>query len=75
MQTMGVSEFKAKCIAVLKEASRTGEPVVVTRRGRPLARVEPLPGGAPPARLGACRGRMTIHGDIVHADTSEDWEV
>ena len=42
MKTMIISDFKAKCIAVLKEIERSGEPVVVTLRGRAVARVEPV---------------------------------
>lgn len=75
MKKLLISEFKAKCIAVLREAQRTGEPVLITRRGRPIARIEPIVEGSPKRRLGALRGRMRIRGDIVQVDTSEDWEV
>ena len=36
-------EFKAKCLAVLDEVERTRRSVVVTKRGRPIAQVVPLP--------------------------------
>ena len=75
MKTMIISEFKAKCIAVLKEAQRTREPVVITRRGKPLARIEPILEDASRRRLGAVRGRMNIRGNIVAADFGQDWEV
>lgn len=75
MKRMVISEFKAKCIAVLREAQRTGEPVVITRRGRPIARIEPIVEGAAKRSLGALRGRMKIKGDIVRADTVKDWEM
>ena len=71
---MIISEFKAKCIAVLKEAQRTREPVLVTRRGHPLARVEPVYDDPPPRKLGALKGRMRIVGDIVRSDFDADWE-
>jgi prevent-host-death family protein len=74
MKTMVISKFKAQCIAVLKEASRTREPVLITLRGHPLARVEPVSEGPLPRRFGALRGRMRIKGDIVHSDFPEDWE-
>jgi prevent-host-death family protein len=77
MKTIVVSEFKTKCIAVLREAQRTGEAVLITRRGRPLARVEPLGEGAAERRLGVHRGRMRIKDgvDLVHAGSEEDWEM
>lgn len=63
MKKMSISEFKVKCIAVLREAQRTGEPVVITRRGRPVARIEPILEGAAQRSLGALRmiGSCPIH--------------
>ncbi len=74
MKTMVVSKFKAQCIAVLKAAQRDGEPMLVTWRGQPLAKIDPI---APPAaqrRFGVLRNRGSIRGDIIHADWSGDWE-
>ena len=74
MKTVILSTFKAQCIALIREAQRTAEPIIVTRRGRPLARIEPVREPVPRRRLGKQRGRMRIKGDIVHADFSADWE-
>jgi len=38
---MGAGEFKAKCLAVMSEVNATGEPLLVTKRGKPLARIMP----------------------------------
>jgi prevent-host-death family protein len=75
MKTMLVSEFKAKCIAVLKEVQRSGEPVVVTLRGRPMVRVEPFTNGDHRKQLGALKGSMRIRRDLVRSDTTGDWEM
>ena len=75
MKTMLVSDFKAKCIAVLKEVERSREPVVVTLRGRPMVRVEPFDGGVQGKRLGVLKGNMQIHRDLAHVDTTRDWEM
>jgi prevent-host-death family protein len=72
---MLISEFKAKCIAVLKEVQRSGEPVVVTLRGQPMARVEPFADGAQRKRLGTLQGTMRIRCDLVRSDTTGDWEM
>jgi len=74
MKTVVVSEFKAKCIAFLREAQQTGESILVTRRGQPIARVEPVRKVSSERPLGVFRGRMKVRGDIVQADTSADWE-
>jgi prevent-host-death family protein len=39
MRTMAAGEFKAKCLAVMDEVAATGEPVLITKRGKPVARV------------------------------------
>jgi len=75
MKTVPISEFKSKCIAVLKEAQRSGKGLIVTWRGQPLARVEPITRQPGKRKLGIFRGRMMIMGDIVHSDTSADWEM
>ena len=38
---IAVSKFKAECLGLLEEISQTGEELVVTKRGKPLARVGP----------------------------------
>jgi antitoxin (DNA-binding transcriptional repressor) of toxin-antitoxin stability system len=75
MKTMLVSDFKAKCIAVLKEVARSGEPVVVTLRGRPMARVEAFRQSGSRKQLGTLKGKMRIRRDLVRVDTSHDWEM
>ena len=74
VEEMQISKFKATCLAVLARVGKTGNPILVTRFGKPVAQIVP-----PPDRsgswLGAMRGRGRIHGDLV-APASElaDWE-
>ncbi len=71
--TVAVSEFKAKCLRLLDEVAQEGQTLVVTKRGRPVARVVPI---SPPRRSlrGTWKGMVKLKGDIVHFDTSQDWE-
>jgi prevent-host-death family protein len=39
MKSVAISTFKAHCLALLENVARTGEPLLVTKRGKPLARV------------------------------------
>jgi len=39
MKSVAISTFKARCLALLEGVARTGEPLLVTKRGKPLARV------------------------------------
>jgi len=41
MTTLQVSQFKARCLRLLKQVQRTGEELTVTLRGKPLATVGP----------------------------------
>jgi prevent-host-death family protein len=75
MKTMLVSEFKAKCIAALKEVQRTREPMLVTLRGKPLVTVQPVEAPGRRKRLGGLKGRMTVRRDLVKADTTRDWDM
>ena len=74
MKTVLISEFKAKCIKMLKEVQKSGKPLTVTLRGEPIARVEPVGNGEKKRRLGTLRGRMIIKGDIIRSDFERDWE-
>ena len=42
MQTMAAGEFKAKCLGVIDEVNATGKTVIITKRGKPMARLLPL---------------------------------
>jgi hypothetical protein len=75
MRTMAVSEFKAKCIAALKEVQRTRQPVLITLRRKPLATVQPVEEPGRGKRLGRLKGCMAIRRDIVRTDTTGDWEM
>jgi len=74
MKEIAISKFKATCLAVLERVRKTGEPVLVTRFGQPIAEINPA-GGFKRIRLGGGAGTMEILGDIVgpSGDISE-WE-
>jgi antitoxin (DNA-binding transcriptional repressor) of toxin-antitoxin stability system len=75
MQEIAISKFKATCLAVLEKVSKTGEAILVTRFGKPIARIEPPAQVLQPRKLGLLAGTMKIHGDIVGSITDiSDWE-
>ena len=74
MRTIKISDFKARCIRVLKTVADTKESVLITLRGRPLARVEPIEDPQGEKVLGALQGCIHIRGDIIHSDFADDWE-
>ena len=42
MKQMRASAFKARCLAVMDDVQATGEPVLVTKRGKPVVKVVPV---------------------------------
>ncbi|HEX9188293.1 MAG TPA: type II toxin-antitoxin system Phd/YefM family antitoxin [Vicinamibacteria bacterium] len=61
--------FKAECLALLDRVEQTGEPVVVTKRGRPVAEVVPIRAKRP-----TLKGSVTVRGDIV-GPILDPWDV
>lgn len=65
MRSIQASEFKAKCLALMDEVARTGETLVVTKNGRPVAELRPHLGPRARSLIGLHKGRLRILGDIV----------
>jgi prevent-host-death family protein len=61
---MKASEFKAKCLALMDEVERTGESVVITKNGKPIAELSPYKQRKRNAR-GILKGRLVVTGDII----------
>jgi prevent-host-death family protein len=75
MQEIAISKFKATCLAVLEQVRKTGEPILVTRFGQPVARIEPPTVAGKRIKLGGGIGKGRILGDIVGSITDiSDWE-
>ena len=66
LQEVAISEFKAKCLALLDQVRKTKKPIRVTRFGKPVADVvPPAPVVGPADWLGSLADTMEILGDIV----------
>ncbi len=66
---VAAAEFKAKCLDLLDRVELTREPIVITKRGRPVAQVVPIPR----VKAKSLVGSVTFHGDMV-APILEDWD-
>ena len=74
-ETIVISEFKAKCLGILRRVQETGRPVVVTRRGQRIAEIHPpAPVESGPEWLGSFADRGQIIGDLVEPIATDDWE-
>jgi prevent-host-death family protein len=66
MQEVAISEFKAKCLSLLDEVSKTRTPLRVTRRGKPIADVIPASTETEERSwIGSMSDSVEIVGDIV----------
>jgi prevent-host-death family protein len=64
-------DFKARCLQLIDEVAASGEPLTITKRGRPVAQLVPLPAERP--LFGALRGSVLAQHDLV-APGDEAWE-
>ncbi len=61
---IAAGQFKAKCLRLLDEVQRQRSEIVITKRGKPVAKLVPVAGN-PPGFIGSMKGTMEILGDIV----------
>lgn len=76
-ETIAISEFKATCLAVLERVRRTGTSIVVTKRGEPVAQINPpSTSSTGEAWLGSMAGSATMTDDLIApASATNDWDV
>jgi len=74
MQTIQASKFKAKCLALMDQVARTGETILITKNGKPVAELRPHRGPRARSLIGLHKGRIRIRGDIISPIGTELWE-
>jgi prevent-host-death family protein len=73
MKEVAISEFKAKCLAIIDQVEKTKLPIRITRHGKPVADVIPAtPVMDRAAFMGSLRGTIEILGDIISPVIDED---
>ena len=64
MKTISVTEFRTRCLQFIDEVRATREPIIITKRGKALAKLVPFI-SVPDDIFGFFEGRGSIEGDIV----------
>jgi prevent-host-death family protein len=73
MKKMAAGEFKVHCLAVMDEVQSKRESILITKRGKPVAKLVPVD-GAKDDIFGFLKGKVTTLGDVVSpALTPEEW--
>jgi prevent-host-death family protein len=70
--TIPAGEFKAKCLKLLDEVAATRQTLIITKRGKPVAEIKPIPEEYVPF-VGSMRGTGEILGDII-SPIDVEWE-
>ncbi len=74
MKKVPAGEFKARCLSLMDEIQATGEPIVITKRGRPVVKV--VPASRKAGVFGFMAGEFKITGDVESPPVPlSDWKV
>jgi prevent-host-death family protein len=79
-KTISASEFEGRCTELIERVTRTRQPLLITRRGKPVAQVSPYAASKPRGRK-AMRAKplRPLPGNILRersplSSNDEDWE-
>jgi prevent-host-death family protein len=74
MKTIAAAKFKASCLTLMEIVSSTREPLIITKRGRPVAKL--VPADHPQREfIGRLKGVIRVVGDIQSPiEPPEAWE-
>jgi prevent-host-death family protein len=73
MPTIEASEFKAKCLSLMDRVAITGETLVVTKNGKPVAELHAYSSGRIDSPFGL-HPTLAIHGDVVSTLDGTLWQ-
>lgn len=74
MKRISAGTFKTHCLSIMEEVRATRHPVVITKRGRPVAKLVPVDSGRDDF-IGRLEGVVRIVGDIESPiEPLESWE-
>ena len=74
LRIVPAGEFKAHCLKLMDEIAEQGGELIITKRGKPVAKLVPADRPSKPQPLfGFMKGSVRIHGDIV-GPLDIDWD-
>jgi prevent-host-death family protein len=76
MAQVGATEFKARCLELMDRVRIRRETFVITKRGKPVAKLVPLERDGNKGLFGSLCDQATITGDITApAVATDSWEI
>jgi prevent-host-death family protein len=73
MKTIAAGAFKARCLSLMDEVKKKRQPLLITKHGKPVAKLVPVEGTEADPIFGFYKGKVTITGDIVAPLPPEEW--
>ena len=68
---ISAAQFKAECLKLMDLVEKTREPIVITKHGRPVAQLAPVPADDD-SLFGYMKNTMRVEGDVM-ASVGEEW--
>ncbi|MDE2261839.1 MAG: type II toxin-antitoxin system Phd/YefM family antitoxin [Gammaproteobacteria bacterium] len=68
---ISAAQFKAECLKLMDEVEKTRQPIVITKHGRPVAQLAPVPADTT-SLFGYMKGTMRVKGDVM-APLDVEW--
>ena len=66
------TEFKANCLRLMDEVAQQRRPIIITKRGKPVAKLVPME-EEPLDLFGRMAGSIKICGDIISPIDEDEW--
>lgn len=61
---ISAAQFKAECLKLMDEVEKTRQPIIITKHGRPVAQLAPIPADTG-SLFGYMKGTLRINGDLM----------
>jgi prevent-host-death family protein len=71
---VGAGQFKSQCLKLMDQVQQTREEIVITKHGKPVAKLVPIQEAHADSIIGFMKGSVQVTGDII-APLDEEWEV
>jgi prevent-host-death family protein len=61
---ISAAQFKAECLKLMDEVEKTRQPIIITKHGRPVAQLAPIPADTD-SLFGYMKGTVRINDDVM----------
>lgn len=75
MKTMAISKFKTYALRIIEEIAQNNETVVITKHGKPLAKVIPYEDEGKDIKMGQLSDTIVFEKDIITPFGEDLWDV